>query len=391
MIRIGFLGYHFKQWMGGINYYKNLLFAISNSGIGEIEPIVFVGKKTDPYLIETFEPHATIVRDSMFDRKSLKWCLSKVFSHILHSSYMFNRVFSSHGIDILSHANITITGLNCKTISWIPDFQHLHLPDMFPSHQIKHRDSAMKELLRKSDGVIVSSYDAYNDAKEFDPDSISRVHVLQFVSQPSDNAVIEKFGQNESVESRYQLPDRFFYLPNQIWKHKNHIQVFRAVRDLKRQGTPVSVICSGPMDDHRSPEHVENIKKFIKTTGLQNDIRLLGLIDYTDVQYLMRNSVAVINPSLFEGWSSTVEECKSIGKNMVLSDIPVHREQDPPGSVFFDVNDDTHLCAVLKDLWLSDRRVPDVELEDRARDELAERTNEFARSYLRIVKRVLDA
>jgi glycosyltransferase involved in cell wall biosynthesis len=41
----------------------------------------------------------------------------------------------------------------------------------------------------------------------------------------------------------------------------------------------------------------------------------------------MRASTALINPSLFEGWSTTVEEAKSTGTPMILSDLGVHREQ----------------------------------------------------------------
>ncbi len=42
---------------------------------------------------------------------------------------------------------------------------------------------------------------------------------------------------------------------------------------------------------------------------------------------LLAHAVAVINPSRFEGWSSSVEEAKALGKPLIVSDIPVHREQ----------------------------------------------------------------
>ena len=61
----------------------------------------------------------------------------------------------------------------------------------------------------------------------------------------------------------------------------------------------------------------------------------------------MKHSVGVINPSLFEGWSTTVEETKSLGLNMVLSDIPVHREQNPDRGVFFDPRKPASLADAL--------------------------------------------
>ena len=43
----------------------------------------------------------------------------------------------------------------------------------------------------------------------------------------------------------------------------------------------------------------------------------------------MFHSVAVINPSEFEGRSSTVEQAKSLGKQVILSNIKIHKEQKP--------------------------------------------------------------
>lgn len=62
----------------------------------------------------------------------------------------------------------------------------------------------------------------------------------------------------------------------------------------------------------------------------------LGLIPYQDVAALMQGAVAMINPSLFEGWSTTVEEAKSLGKRIILSNIPVHMEQNPERGLFFE-------------------------------------------------------
>ena len=68
------------------------------------------------------------------------------------------------------------------------------------------------------------------------------------------------------------------------------------------------------MDDYRNKDHVDELKNYISTCGLENNIRLLGFIDYNDLFYFMRHCVSIINPSLFEGWSTTVEEAKSLGK-----------------------------------------------------------------------------
>ena len=57
--------------------------------------------------------------------------------------------------------------------------------------------------------------------------------------------------------------------------------------------------------------------------------KILGVVPYNDLLSLMAYSIAVINPSKSEGWSSTVEQAKSYGKMILLSDLDVHLEQNP--------------------------------------------------------------
>ncbi|RWM80807.1 MAG: glycosyltransferase [Mesorhizobium sp.] len=74
--------------------------------------------------------------------------------------------------------------------------------------------------------------------------------------------------------------------------------------------------------------------EFAETHRLGSHFRHLGLIPYDDVVALIGAADYLLNPSHFEGWSTTVEETKSLGTPMLLSDIPLHREQAPE-SLFF--------------------------------------------------------
>src|SRR5580704_14229275 len=96
---------------------------------------------------------------------------------------------------------------------------------------------------------------------------------------------------------------------------------------------------------------MDALTAFVANESLRDNVLILGLVPYEHVLYLMRNCVAVINPSRFEGWSSTVEEAKSIGKRIALSNIPVHREQAPPGALYFDPDDVHELSLILEKWW----------------------------------------
>ena len=73
----------------------------------------------------------------------------------------------------------------------------------------------------------------------------------------------------------------------------------------------------------------------------------LGLIPFIDVLSLIYHSLAVLNPSYFEGWSSTVEQAKAYNKRIILSKIKVHKEQNPKYAYYFEPDDYIKLSRIL--------------------------------------------
>jgi glycosyltransferase involved in cell wall biosynthesis len=99
----------------------------------------------------------------------------------------------------------------------------------------------------------------------------------------------------------------------------------------------------------------------------------------------MRACRAVINPSLFEGWSTTVEEAKSLGKQAIVSDLPVHREQAPLRCMYFDPRDPEKLADALWLVWNNFDPSEEERAATTAAAALPERRMSFARAYESIV------
>jgi len=332
VIRVGFILDNSGYWLGGVNYFKNLFYAISTLDKPNIEIVVFSGTKGDKRI---FGENVKVIEHKYFDKKNKKNILFKLANkYFIYTNFLLERFLKKNKIDVLSHSNIRLKTI--KTISWIPDFQHLHLPQFFEKRDLNQRDKSFVKMIQKNDGIILSSYDALNDLKIFTKGQYkNQVFVLHFVSQPSKNYFELTDENRKSLLKKYRLSETFFYLPNQLWVHKNHITVFKAVKELKNRGISVCIVSTGNPDDYRNKKHIQFLNDYIKENDLFENIKMLGLIEYDDVFSLIRFSRAIINPSLFEGWSSTVEECKSVGKSMILSDLAVHKEQYP-NAVFFE-------------------------------------------------------
>ena len=379
MIKVGFIGAVSKEWMGGLNYFNNLLFAIDSLNNKELQIFVFVGKKTDEDIKNMFKRYGTVIEDRIFDRKSLKWFLMKLEQKIFKTNFLLENILKKYDIQVLSHTSIT-KFKNIKTINWIPDFQHIHLPQMFSKKEIENRDKSFIQIIKESDVVVLSSFDALKDLRKFSSEYQNKARVLQFVSQPNSRYFELNENDKNNVLKKYDIKDDFFYMPNQFWKHKNHMTVFTAINELKKDGIQICIVCTGHLADYRNKTYIDEIKNFIKINNLEKNIKLLGLVEYEDVFALIKFSKAVINPSLFEGWSSTVEECKSVGKNMILSDLDVHKEQYP-NATFFERNSVESLKNILKNYKKEniDSNIESLEI----------RTKKFADTYVSICNEVL--
>ena len=378
MIKVGFTIIGGKTgWMGGINYLKNLLFAIQQVDDQKIQPILFVGKKVDKKLLDEFKGLAVIRQYSVFDRFSFQWFVDCVLRDVFAINPIINRIIKKNEIEVLSHSFIYGRDLKCISVNWIPDFQHIHLAYMFSKLNLWVRNYRLGRISKYSDAIILSSYDAYNDYVKFAPKYVEKASVIHFVSQTT----VFETKPVSYLESKYNFKGKYFFLPNQFWAHKNHKIALEAIQLLKKEHPDVLLLCSGLLMDNRKNAHIDSLKNFVQKNELENNILFLGLIPYEDVKLLLFHCIAIINPSYFEGWSSSVEEAKSMGKSMILSNIPVHHEQANDIADFFDFDDSLTLSKILLSYWTNTNKEK-VNLMD---DNLEKRTQVFGLEYLKLV------
>lgn len=391
MIRVAFWFDAPVAYSGGLNYIANLLHALSVVNSGDVQPCVFFATDVPDDVIQRFKRHATVVRTPILQRKTLPWLVHKLTYKIFGSMVWVNALLKRHQIDVLSHAWTPYLGHRpLKVISWIPDFQYLHLPVMFPGLDTEKENQINCQIAMHADAVVVSSEHALSDLISLLPrETLPPVEVLRFVSQPF-IAPDKGLPSLEQLEVKYGFTGKFFLLPNQFWAHKNHEVVICALAQAKRAGISMTVLMTGNTKDYRlagSP-YIDGLRSSINDLGLKQEVRILGMIDYNDLLALMRHCVGFINPSRFEGWSSSVEESKSIGKPILMSRIPVHIEQAPTLGAYFECDDADTLQELMWTLWQQHECVDQPLREQEALDDLNRRTDAFGKQYLSLIKRV---
>lgn len=382
MIRVGFLvQYDAQGWTGGINYLSNLFHALRAQPKADVEPVLFTGAALNPDLERRF-PGVQVVRSRWLDGGGPRGLLRRASMRLLGRSVGVPRLLRGQRVSVLSHSGDPGRALGVPAIGWIADFQHLHVTESFSMKERVDRDNVIRRLIDHCELVVVSSQHAANDLANFTPSHTTKARVLRFVAAAQDPARLPDL---TTLRQQYAFSEPYFHLPNQFWAHKNHRIVIDALAVIARSRRPPLVLATGSTTDYRNPGHYNRLMEHVRSTGIGDRFRSLGLVPFDHLGGLMRHCVAVINPSLFEGWSTTVEESKSIGKTVILSDIAVHREQSPERAFYFSPTDANELASLLLNAIAAYDEAEERRHESEAWTRWPERLAAFGAAYREIV------
>lgn len=383
-LRVGFMLIGGKDWTGGYNYLLNLFQVVGREASDRIEPVLFIGDDVTPEEITPFVAAGAraVERDPAFNRTHRSSLLARAL--LFGREAAVEQALSRQRINVLFEAGIFVGWRSAvPTVAWIPDLQHRFLPHLFSRTALLRREIGFRAQIASGRTIMCSSEDTRQHCERLYPAARGRVHPVRFAVSPG--PVINDLSARQ-VADRHGLPDRYFFMPNQFWAHKNHRLVLEALRLLAQDGHAVTVMASGRQHDPRNPRHVKTLLADIAAAGLQESFRTPGLLPYEELRALMQASSALLNPSLFEGWSTTVEEAKAGGVPMLLSDLAVHREQAKGEAVFFDPHSARSLADALAAFTPVEAAVR-VARREAAAQQSASRLAQFAADFVDTVER----
>lgn len=236
-------------------------------------------------------------------------------------------------------------------VSWIADFQHCHYPDFFGQAEINKRNKVFKQIIKSDTPLVLSSEDALKDLHTYFSSSRNNVFVVHFTSYIEDDLnELKKLDENIILDHFGLKKGQYIAICNQFWKHKNHMVVLNAIKLLsqERDVPDVRFVFTGELSDRRDPAYIQEIKTILADSQITDHVKVLGFIDRMTQLCIMKNASFLIQPSLFEGWGTVVEDGKVLNKRMILSDIDVHMEQKNENCLLFHKDDPEDLANAIK-------------------------------------------
>lgn len=345
--RLGIIFSVDEQWIGGTYYTINLIQAFKVlPDYQQPEVVAFSSPSDFERLVkETNYPYLTF--DLLDERPLPKWkyWLNRISTRLL-SKKLFRRQYKGllDALFLFQQCGYLDRVPMERRIYWIPDFQDKHLPQFFTEEGLKRKDEKSRWVAQNAQHLILSSNAVLTDWETFYPESRCKVKVVHFaVTHPPYQHL-----NIDELRSRYNLPEVYFFSPNQFWAHKNHMVVIKAAEQLKREGTPVVIAFSGKENDNRNPGYTESLKAYVQEHHLEDVIRFLGFLDRAEQLQIMKYARAVIQPSKFEGWSTVIEDAMAMNQPVIASDLGVNKEQLGVYGWYFDAVDQDTLVKQIQ-------------------------------------------
>lgn len=318
-----------KNWMGGIYYAQNIinLFMHSDKLLQEYE-IHLLTPHVHSHIFRKYEKNIKIV-----EMESGNYYINSIkFIYYMKK----NRIDYWYALSM----NIVEKLLVKKALLWIADFQYIHLPQFFAKWEWNMRHAISKYMARKNNVLILSSDDAKQDFEEHYPNHRCKNRVVHFASAIEDDIMNISLQDEIKVLRKYGLEKyRYVYIPNQFWQHKNHIVVLQMIKEfIKNDLEQVLFVFTGQMHDYRNKDYTNEIQQYFNNIEISKVTRNLGFLDREEQLIIMKNACFLIQPSLFEGWGTVLEDAKVLDKRVVLSDLNVHKEQMYEKCILFERN-----------------------------------------------------
>lgn len=153
--------------------------------------------------------------------------------------------------------------------------------------------------IKKSHSVFVASQDHKNDLlKNINIKNTSKIKVNYLGYSNKENNLENKFDKTD---------DKYFLFVSVLRPYKNLDRLvesyFEFIKKVKNTENPPKLYIVGNIPNYKGiNEYINNIKTFIKNNNIEDKVLFLGSKKHDEVINMMKNSEALIFPTLFEGF-----------------------------------------------------------------------------------------
>ncbi len=322
---------------------------------------------------------------SVLCRATLLTQSAKLYELTSNTNFRNLRAMMDADCDIVYTPTVVLQFFNSRkpTVLSMHDIQHVHYPEFFSWPRRLSRKITYALSARHANYFQASSTFIKQDLlAHFTEISSDQVHVIP------EGVILEEFSQqrdHEALRLRYDLPEKFLFYPAQLWQHKNHLTILKALKQIETQeGVKIPLVLTGGRYS-AAPA----ISRFVADQAMSY-VRYLGKVPFEDLVGLHQMAAFLITASLHEASSLPILEAAAAGTPIIGSRIPPTEEL---GRVLqlnmFEPLDAEALARLVLDLW-KDETTPALQATHNREHIASYSWENAARKYLQLFSRIVN-
>ncbi|MBD2346111.1 glycosyltransferase family 4 protein [Anabaena subtropica] len=191
----------------------------------------------------------------------------------------------------------------CRSILTIHDLIPLRFPQEFSAAQILYCRHYIPAVIKQSEHIICDSLSTANDIRNFLGISKDKITVIplaidkknfRFLDLPRKNYFLY-YGRHNFYKNLNRLITAFAALPNQDYE----------------------LWLAGPSDARYTP----SLQVQIAELGISNRVKFLDYVPYSELPIIINQAIALVFPSLWEGFGLPVLEAMACGTPVISSNL----------------------------------------------------------------------
>ncbi|HMO63503.1 MAG TPA: glycosyltransferase family 1 protein [Ferruginibacter sp.] len=343
-MKIGFDGKRFFQNRTGLGNYARSLLTILQEYHPENEYHLFTPKTSNLFqTANSANTHIITPLSLLYKKSGALWRRIGMIKDIQKSGV---EIF--HGVSNELPAGIGKT--NIKSVVTIHDLIFERYPETYHFDERYVHRWKVKQACREADIVIAISQQTKNDLIEYYKIPAAKIVVCYQSCHPLfEQKVSESIKQ--AIKKKYNLPDQYFLFVSSITARKNLVSICRALIALKgKLDIPLVIIGNG------KKQKLE-VQQLAKEQGVAhlliflNDMEVSKQASFTtaaDFPAIYQQALALIYPSIFEGFGLPVLEALVSGIPVISSNTSSLLEVGGDAALYFDPYDTEMLAKHLQ-------------------------------------------
>ncbi len=222
-----------------------------------------------------------------------------------------------------------------KQIFVIPDIQHEFFPEFFSDHVLAARRRAFAYALSCGGAIATMTGHSYSTMVE---NGWTRTDDVFLMPAALPEELIET-PKPEDLPAEARKFDKFFYMPANLWPHKNHRRLFEAFKRAYPHLPPkTGLILSG------NPDGLSEVIKGYEDLPIVH----LGYLPHRQVAALFSQATALVYFSLFEGFGMPLLEAFHHGTPVLCSNTTSLPEVGGDAVLACDPTDESAMAGLMK-------------------------------------------